>query len=106
MEQAQFFVGQIVEHSLFGYRGVIYGVDFNYANSESWYKEMSESKPDLKPDKEQPWYRLMVDETEHVTYVAQSQLTESGRLQEIEHPALTAYFSKYNGHRYFFSLPH
>ena len=45
MKFSQFFVGQIVEHTVFGYRGVIFEIDAEFGLSEQWYEEVARSRP-------------------------------------------------------------
>lgn len=96
MSAAHFFVGQIVEHLRFGYRGVIYGVDAEFSLSEEWYEQVARSRP----PKDEPWYHVMVDGATHTTYVAQRHLTPSADLRQIDHPALGEVFGSFDGARY------
>ena len=74
---ARFFVGQIVEHNRFGYRGVVFGVDAEFGLSEEWYEEMARSRP----PKDRPWYHVLVDGALHSTYVAERHLEASENLR-------------------------
>ena len=56
----KFFVGQIVHHNRFNYRGVIVDVDADFQGSESWYEHVARSRP----PKDKPWYRILVDGSE------------------------------------------
>ncbi|OUS11312.1 DNA-binding protein, partial [Gammaproteobacteria bacterium 53_120_T64] len=56
-ELAKFTIGQLVQHRLFAYRGVIYEVDPVFMLSEQWYQQMATSCP----PKEEPWYHVLVD---------------------------------------------
>ncbi len=67
MAKPKFFVGQIVYHSRFDYRGVVVDVDGSFQGSEAWYEQVARSRP----PKDQPWYRVLVDGGEHETYVAE-----------------------------------
>ena len=64
--KANFYIGQIVHHQLFGYRGVIIDVDPKFMRSEKWYLDMAKSCP----SKDQAWFRVLVHNTEYETYVA------------------------------------
>jgi len=52
-----FYIGQIVAHRRFGYRGVIYDVDPRFMLSDEWYNRVALSQP----PKEHPWYYVLVD---------------------------------------------
>ena len=66
----KFFVGQIVHHNRFDYRGVIVDVDASFQGTESWYDQVARSRP----PKDQPWYRILVDGIDQETYVAERHL--------------------------------
>lgn len=93
---ARFFVGQIVEHNRFGYRGVVFGVDAEFGLSEEWYEEMARSRP----PKDRPWYHVLVDGALHSTYVAERHLEASENPSQISHPLLGEYFDRFDGSRY------
>ena len=67
---AQFSIGQVIHHSRFGYRGVIVDVDATFQHSEEWYDSMARSRP----PKDQPWYHVLVHDSDHMTYVAERNL--------------------------------
>ena len=45
MSEANFHVGQLVQHALFGYRGVVVDVDADFQLSDEWYEEVARSRP-------------------------------------------------------------
>ena len=65
MQEAKFSIGQIVQHKLFNYRGVIMDVDFKFLGSHEWYEKVARSQP----PKDQPWYHILVDNSIHQTYI-------------------------------------
>ena len=95
-EQAAFYVGQIVEHEMFGYRGVIFDVDNCYMLSDEWYEQMAKSNP----PKEEPWYHVLVDNGVHSTYVAERNLRPANNLDQINHPSMGDYFETFADGRY------
>ena len=97
MSQAKFFPGQIIQHQHFGYRGVIYEVDSEFSLTDEWYEQVAQSRP----PKDQPWYRVLVDEAGHTTYVAERHLSTSPDLNQVQHPLVNELFNQYNGERYF-----
>ena len=88
MSEANFAIGQIVQHRLFNYRGVIIDVDYNYLGTDQWYDQVARSRP----PKDQPWYHILVDNAVHQTYVAERNLEKSVDITEIHHPMLQLYF--------------
>ena len=73
MPQARFAIGEVVRHKIFDFRGVIFDVDPEFANSEEWYEAIPEA---LRPRKDQPFYHLLAEnsETTYVAYVSQQNL--------------------------------
>ncbi|MGR9054033.1 MAG: heat shock protein HspQ [Gammaproteobacteria bacterium] len=89
MKTAKFFVGQIIHHKLFNYRGVIYDVDYQFLGGDEWYEKVARSRP----SKNQPWYHVLVDNATHQTYVAECNLTESPNDAPINNPLIDVYFN-------------
>jgi len=89
--QAKFAVGQIVQHSLFGYRGVIIDVDPGFQGSEEWYTKMVSGKP----AKDKPWYHILVHGSVHHAYAAEGQLEIDSTGDAIEHPELDYFFDNF-----------
>ncbi|RYE79420.1 MAG: heat shock protein HspQ, partial [Hyphomicrobiales bacterium] len=42
MQTARFFIGQVVRHRVFPFRGVIFDVDPEFDNTEEWYQAIPE----------------------------------------------------------------
>ena len=63
---AKYNLGQIVRHRKHPFRGVVFDVDAEFANTEEWYESIPE---DSRPAKEQPFYHLLA-ENDHSFYVA------------------------------------
>ena len=93
---AKFSRGQLIRHKRFGYRGVIVDVDATFQLSEDWYDEVARSRP----PKDQPWYHVLVDESETMTYVAQRHLENESSPEPIRHPMLNQFFSSFRRGRY------
>ncbi len=89
LQEAKFHVGQLVHHRLFDYRGVILDVDPVFQGSEEWYEQVALSRP----PKDRPWYRVLVHEAEHETYVAERNLEPDSTRDPIRHPLLDNFFS-------------
>lgn len=92
---AIFSIGDLVHHKLFDYRGVIVDVDPHLMLSEEWYEAVARSRP----PKNQPWYRVLVHDATHETYVAERNLEPDTSYEPIRHPLVDAYFSNFgDGH--------
>ncbi len=89
--EAQFSIGQLVEHKLFGYRGVIYDVDPVFSGSEDWYRKMARSQP----PKDRPWYKVLVDGAVYETYVAERNLKADPSGKAIRHPGVAVAFDEF-----------
>lgn len=91
---AKFSIGQIVNHKLFDYRGVIADADPSFQNTEEWYKNVALTRP----PKDRPWYRILVHNALHETYVAERNLELSNSGEPINHPLVDSLFDEfYNG---------
>ena len=94
---AKFFVGQIVHHKRFDYRGVIFDVDATFQGSDEWYETVAQSRP----PKDRPWYHVLVDGAEHTTYVAERHLIESDESHTpISHPLVAELCGEFHEGRY------
>ena len=81
--------GQIINHKLFNYRGVIFKADNTFRSTDEWYEQMAKSKP----PKDKPWYHVLVHNKNHTTYVAERNLQIDESPREIVHPLLPFYFT-------------
>jgi heat shock protein HspQ len=92
---AKFTVGQLIQHKLFNYRGVIVDVDPNFQGSEEWYNQIALTRP----PKNAPWYRVLVHNAVHETYVAERNLEPDDLIEPINHPLVDEFFETFeNGH--------
>jgi len=82
--------GNLVEHRRYKYRGVVVDYDLECSADEAWYRSNR-----TQPDKDQPWYKVLVDGTNRITYAAQSSLKSDTKLVEIEHPLLALFFTSF-----------
>ena len=93
---AQFHVGQIVQHRLFDYRGVIVDVDAGFEGTPAWYQNMAKSNP----PKDRPWYHVLVDDADYQTYVAERNLEPATDFSPIKHPEIRVHFNGMDGDQY------
>jgi len=89
--KANFFIGQLVRHKLYDYRGVIIDVDPEYIGGDEWYDNVALSCP----PKDKPWYHLLVHESVHHTYVAERNLATDTEFDPIDHPEVEEYFIEF-----------
>jgi len=87
--------GQLVRHKRYDYRGVVVDFDLTCQAQEAWYRSNL-----TQPDKNQPWYHVLVDGSESTTYAAQTNLEPDPSLQAIHHPLIPIYFDKFEDGRY------
>ena len=99
LPQARFAIGEVVRHRLLDFRGVIFDVDPEFANSEEWYQAIPEQ---LRPAKDQPFYHLLAEnaESSYVAYVSQQNLVPDESDEPIDHPAIGTMFDSFDGERY------
>ena len=83
--------GDIITHSKYGYRGVIVHIDPTFQGNENWYLSNQ-----TKPNKKQPWYFVLVDGNQQVTYVAESNLSLDQCEKQVDHPMINLFFSGYD----------
>lgn len=95
---ARFAIGDVVRHRHFPFRGVVFDVDPEFANTQEWYDAIPE---DLRPAKDQPFYHLLAEteEDSYVAYVSEGNLMPDDSGQPIGHPATAQLFGGFrNGH--------
>ena len=93
---ADFSVGELIRHKRFEYRGVVVDVDPTFQLSEDWYDQVARSRP----PKDAPWYHVLVDGSDQMTYVAQRNLERDTIAEPIQHPLLEHFFEGFDGSRY------
>jgi len=96
---AKFRIGEVVKHRLFSFRGVIYDVDPQFANTEEWWQAIPEN---LRPRKDQPFYHLLAEneESHYVAYVSEQNLLRDTSGEPIEHPTVQEMFTDFDGTAY------
>jgi heat shock protein HspQ len=93
---ARFSIGDLVHHRLFDYRGVIVDVDPCLMLSDEWYEVVARSRP----PKDQPWYRVLVHDAIHETYVAEQNLETDTSGVPVHHPLIETRFHSFSNGRY------
>ncbi len=90
-----FQVGQLVRHVRYGYRGVVVSFDPECRADQRWYQANR-----YQPERDQPWYHVLVHEGNQVTYAAQSSLEAEVDLAPVEHPLVQLFFRGFEHGRY------
>jgi heat shock protein HspQ len=90
-QTARFFIGQIVRHRFFPFRGVIFDVDPEFDNTEEWYQSIP---AEVRPRKDQPFYHLFAEnaESEYVAYVSEQNLVPDAEGGSVRHPQIAELF--------------
>lgn len=96
---AKFAIGEVVRHRLFPFRGLIFDVDQQFANTEAWWQSIPE---EIRPRKDQPFYHLYAEnaETTYVAYVSEQNLLPDDTGAPLRHPDITEYFVRGRNGRY------
>ena len=90
-KSANFRIGQVVRHRIFPFRGVVFDVDPEFANSEEWYNAIPAQ---VRPRKDQPFYHLYAenDQTDYVAYVSEQNLVADDTGLPVRHPQVKELF--------------
>lgn len=97
--QAKFTIGQVVKHRVFPFRGVIFDVDPEFANTDEWYESIPK---EVRPSKEQPFYHLLAENAEsyYVAYVSEQNLLPDTSGEPVGHPQIPQLFGELQNGRY------
>jgi len=91
----QFKPGQLIKHKRYGYRGIVVAVDLTCQATEAWYQNNL-----TQPNRDQPWYHVLVHDSDQTTYAAQTSLEADTSDEEINHPWLEEFFSDFINGQY------
>ena len=94
--ECKYTVGQVIVNSRFGYRGVVVSADATFVGTETWYERVENSPP----PKNQPWYRILVEDGTSHAYVAERHLEADPSPAPVNHPDLELYFDSFADGRY------
>lgn len=88
---AQYGLGDVVKHRVYGFRGVVFDIDPVFANTEEWWQSIPE---DIRPKKDQPFYHLLAEnaETEYIAYVSEQNLVPDTSGKPLRHPQVKQLF--------------
>ncbi|MBV2144381.1 heat shock protein HspQ [Falsochrobactrum sp. TDYN1] len=93
IKHAKFQIGQVVKHRLFPFRGIIFDVDPEFANTEEWYESIPEEN---RPRRDQPFYHLLAENSasEYVAYVSEQNLVPDLSGEPLRHPDVNEMFDR------------
>ncbi len=96
---AHFSIGDVVQHRLFGFRGVVFDIDPVFSNTDEWYDAIPEH---MRPHKNQPFYHLLAENAEdsYIAYVSQQNLMADDSDEPVNHPAIAGLFGHYSDGKY------
>lgn len=86
-------IGAVVKHRLFPFRGVVFDIDPEFANTEEWYNAIP---AEIRPRKDQPFYHLFAEnaESEYVAYVSEQNLLPDESGEPLRHPQVKEIFRR------------
>lgn len=91
---AKFTLGDLVRHDDGEHRGVVVDVDPTFEGPEEWVQ--GEESPSV----EQPWYSLLLDNSEQMAYVAEEQLEPDDSEEPVNNPATESMLGELHNGRY------
>ncbi len=96
---AKFQIGDVVRHRLYAFRGVIFDVDPEFANTEEWWQAIPE---EARRRKDQPFYHLLAenDESSYIAYVSEQNLLMDESGAPVSHPQVGDFFAGREDGRY------
>jgi heat shock protein HspQ len=94
-ELPMFMPGALVRHRRYGYRGVVVDFDMSCHADDEWYA----ANPS-HPDRDQPWYHVLVHGSTINTYAAQENLVADPSGSPIDHPLIQHFFEGVEEHGY------
>jgi len=96
---AKFGIGDLVRHRKYPFRGVVFDIDPEFANTEEWWQSIPE---EVRPSKDQPFYHLYAEneETEYVAYVSEQNLLPDDSGEPARHPQVAEIFVRREDGKY------
>ena len=87
--------GTIVKHKNEAFTGVVTDYDMYFINDEEIY-----NKDTSNPAKDKPWFYVLINKTNAISYIAQENLEIVENPEEIEHPLIDFFFDGFDGEKY------
>jgi ApaG protein len=79
--------GSLIKHKYENFIGVVTDYDMYFINDEELY-----NKDPHKPSKDKPWYYVLINNTNAISYVPQDHLEKQEEFVEINHPLVDFFF--------------
>lgn len=97
--EPKFTIGAVVKHRHYEFRGVVFDVDPEFANTEEWYNSIPE---DRRPRRDQPFYHLFAENPQsyYIAYVSEQNLVDDASNGPVDHPQISEMFSTSGDGRY------
>ena len=97
--EARYAIGEIVRHRKYPFRGVIFDIDPEFANTEEWWEAIPEES---RPRKDQPFYHLLAENEEsyYVAYVSEQNLVLDYSGDPVGHPEVASLFTALQDGKY------
>jgi heat shock protein HspQ len=99
MRLAKFTLGQVVQHRVYAFRGVIFDVDPIFQNTEEYWLSIPEH---IRPHKDQPFYHLLAEneDSSYVAYVSEQNLVPDDSGEPVGHPQAALIFDSFQRGQY------
>ena len=93
---ARFGLGDVVRHRVHPFRGIVFDVDPEFANTEEWWLAIPEA---VRPAKDQPYYHLLAEnaDSEYVAYVSEQNLLPDAEGGALRHAGIREMFETVAG---------
>ena len=90
---AKFNLGAVVRHRIYPFRGVVFDVDPEFANTEEWWLAIPQ---EVRPRKDQPFYHLFAEnaDSEYVAYVSEQNLVADTSGEALRHTGIPEVFER------------
>lgn len=88
---AKYRIGEVVRHRVFPFRGIIFDVDPEFANTEEWWNSIP---AEVRPSRDQPFYHLLAenDQSEYIAYVSEQNLVPDESGEPLRNPNIGQIF--------------
>lgn len=102
--EPKFGLGAIVRHRVYNFRGVVFDIDPEFANSDEWYDSIP---ADVRPRRDQPFYHLLAENpsTFYEAYVSEQNLIDDSDNGPVDHPSVPEMFTEITDGHYHFKGP-
>ncbi len=90
---AKFAIGQVIRHRVYAFRGVVFDVDPEFAESKASYETIV---VEARSRKDQPFYYLFAENHQipYVAYVSEQNLVPDPSDEPVSHPELDDLFER------------